>query len=758
MLFSRRRLVRVVAGLGKLLFMRNFLLLPLVVACAIALALFARMPPASDSGSGYSLIEAQKTLDAIAREPRPVGSAGNERARVWLKARFSALGLEVSAQACVGVRQANFDKRRKGAISVSPYENIIAVLPGRDRQAKAVALMAHLDSAPWANGASDDAAGVAALVETARVLSAGPKPARDVVFLVTDAEELGLIGAQEFFGFHPLAKRIGAVVNVEARGSKGRAFMFQTSPGNAALIDLWADNAVSPTGNSLANNVYRLLPNDTDLSVSLAKGIPGINAAYIDGLYDYHMPTDNIAHLDPAAMRHLGNFALTTTQALGQAEDLPVQGAEAAYFDFFGMFVVRYPIWGGWVLVFAGFALLGLARLRRLGVGWRQALGGTLGVAALMVGTGALSHFAAKWAYGTGMIPMRERINEMDAMLWIYVALASGAVLLARPRAAMWTGAVILLLLCAVAAQIWMPGASWLFDWAGVIGAGFLFQASRCGVKAPAVLYGSVVIGGVWGGLLLAGVIVTYVSVAPMTPAPVALIIPFSIALIAPVIINFGDARGSRWIGGGLLALAGIGAIWFAFSASFSPRHPKPGDLFHYSDLRTGKSYWATSSTSRELPDGAVQKLTPKGFNTVKWQAAPAPATTVSPPEIILTEQDGVVTVSMTSAIAPRLMNFVVTPSVKLSNARVNGRMIEITAGEPTRIVWRAEVPDARLMLTFAAGTKGTLAIDYLYAVPGLPAGAPKPGGPDTDWTLLNGTRVQGGSARLAFGGEFNPD
>ena len=123
--------------------MRNFLLLPIVIALAVAMSLISRMPPSGDGGSGYSLLEANKILDAIAREPRPVGSAGNAKAREWLKARFAQLGLEVQTQAGTGVRQANFDARRKGAVSVSPYENIIAVLPGRDREAKAVALMAQ---------------------------------------------------------------------------------------------------------------------------------------------------------------------------------------------------------------------------------------------------------------------------------------------------------------------------------------------------------------------------------------------------------------------------------------------------------------------------------------------------------------------------------------------------------------------------------------------------------------------------------------
>jgi chlorophyll synthase len=40
--------------------------------------------------------------------------------------------------------------------------------------------------------------------------------------------------------------------------------------GVAYLLDLWAKHAVAPSGNSLSSAVYRLLPNDSDLSVALA--------------------------------------------------------------------------------------------------------------------------------------------------------------------------------------------------------------------------------------------------------------------------------------------------------------------------------------------------------------------------------------------------------------------------------------------------------------------------------------------------------
>ncbi|MFN0045852.1 MAG: M28 family peptidase [Sphingorhabdus sp.] len=738
--------------------MRRYLFLPMVVAVALAIALITRVAPYGGDSTGYSFNEARKVLIAIASEPRPVGSVGHAKAHDWLVARLTALGLDVHTQVGVGVRQADFDNRRKGAVSVSPYQNIVAVIPGRDRAKKAVLLMAHYDSVLGANGAADNASGVSAVLETARILVNGPTPARDVIFLLTDAEEVGLVGAQEFFDKHTLAPRVGAVVNVEARGSRGRAIMFQTSPKNGELIQLWAKHAVQPTGNSLANNVYQLLPNDTDLSVPLKKGVTGINAAFINRLKDYHMPSDRLDNIDMHAVKHLGNFALTTTTALANAELLPAPASEAAYFDFFGLFVVRYPMWFGWILLAIGFGLLFTAKVERLGVRWRQALGGTLGVLALTVTVGLVSHVFSSYAYGNGIIQLRERINEMGPALWLFVALASSSVLLVRPREAMWTGSVILMLITAVVTQIWMPGASWLFDWGGLIGALLLNLAARSGWQSSAVIWVSAITGGLWGALLLTGVIITYDTVAPMTPAPVALIIPFAITLIGPVIMGFGNLTYARHFGAVLFSMAWLGAAWLIFDPSFSDQNPKPGDLFHYSDRVNGKNYWATSSTSRELPDGPVTEIIPPGFESYKWTAVPAPPADVALPEVKIDEQREKIVISMISKAAPRLMNFSIKPTLTLSNVRVNGKAINMRPGQPARIGWRAETPDAKLMFEFDRKAPGKLTIDYLYAVAKLPPGAPPMGGPDTDWTRFNGTRVVRGSINLSYGMSSPPE
>ncbi len=92
--------------------------------------------------------------------------------------------------------------------------NAIGRLPGRRPESGAVLLLAHWDhfgecAAPPAedlicNGAIDNASGLAALTEIARRLAKGPAMDRDVYFLATTAEEIGLLGAEAFAEDPPL--------------------------------------------------------------------------------------------------------------------------------------------------------------------------------------------------------------------------------------------------------------------------------------------------------------------------------------------------------------------------------------------------------------------------------------------------------------------------------------------------------------------------------------------------------------------------
>lgn len=69
------------------------------------------------------------------------------------------------------------------------------------------------------NGAVDNASGLAVITETARILSRGRPLDRDVYFLATTGEELGLLGALAFAENPPLPlDKIVAVLNVDGTG------------------------------------------------------------------------------------------------------------------------------------------------------------------------------------------------------------------------------------------------------------------------------------------------------------------------------------------------------------------------------------------------------------------------------------------------------------------------------------------------------------------------------------------------------------
>lgn len=226
----------------------------------------------------------------------------------------------VEARLLAAIRQAGFtpliDERfhcndfREGAAICSRPRNIAfwVTPPGDD----AVMIVSHHDSVAAGPGAADDGIGMAVALELAAELK-GRKLARPVLVLITDAEEAGLIGAAAFAAHDPLRKRIGAVINIEARGTTGGVNMFQTSSPNARDIATLGGDPL-PFANSMSADFYGLLPNDTDLTMLLPLGVDAGNYSVIGGGKRYHTPLDNLAHLDPDSTRHMGATTLAAVE------------------------------------------------------------------------------------------------------------------------------------------------------------------------------------------------------------------------------------------------------------------------------------------------------------------------------------------------------------------------------------------------------------------------------------------------------------
>ncbi len=342
------------------------------LALALLLAVLTLQSPsprgADAPADTFSTARAMVDIREIAQRPHPIGSADHARVQALLVRRMQALGLEVSAQRGPLSPRAVQRVERSG-LNLPPQAltatNLIGILPGSRPDLPAVAMMAHYDTVPDSPGAADDTTGVAAILETVRAIRARGPAERTLVVILTDAEELNLDGARIFWGGHPLRDRIGAVVNLEARGGGGRAMMFETGNGNAQTIDLFADIAGrvdgGVTSNALAVFVYSVMPNGTDFTVPRERGVQGINLAFIGRPDQYHAQASTPDALDQGSVQHIGSQALEMTDALLRAETLPVSTHDSVYADVFGRAVIgHHPAWG-WSLLILAVGALGVA-------------------------------------------------------------------------------------------------------------------------------------------------------------------------------------------------------------------------------------------------------------------------------------------------------------------------------------------------------------------------------------------------------------
>ena len=197
---------------------RLFLFLFIVFLASLAMYL-SQQPPNSVSASApldeFSAERAFRHVEALAREPRPVGTAAHAQARNYIVRELQTLGLNPQIQKTTVVDpKSAIDPKM---IIAGTVQNVVARIAGIGGS-KAILLVSHYDSVATGPGASDDASGVATLLETARSLKAGPPLKNDVIFLFTDGEEVGLLGAQAFVEAHPWVKGIGLALNFDTGG------------------------------------------------------------------------------------------------------------------------------------------------------------------------------------------------------------------------------------------------------------------------------------------------------------------------------------------------------------------------------------------------------------------------------------------------------------------------------------------------------------------------------------------------------------
>ena len=740
------------------------------VAIVIFLALFVWLslrgssPPAAigpDAAPGvFSSGRALVQLRTITQRPHPVGSLEHDVVRDYILREISAQGLTPSVQTTTAV-----NRRWTGVLRTGMVQNLLARLKGTE-PGKAVLLVAHYDSFPQAFGASDDGAGVVTLLETLRALKAGSPLKNDVIFLFTDGEESGLLGANAFVEEHPWFADVGLVLNFEARGSRGPSIMFETSEQNGWLIREFAKAAPQPVSHSLAYELYKRLPNDTDLTVFRQKGLAGLNFAYIDGVPSYHTQLDSVSELDERSLQHHGSYALALTRHFGNLDLRQVKAPDSVYFDLLRTKLIHYPVsWARWLTAIVVILLIGLVvfGLRRERLNLKGLALGVLALAASAVAAAGLTTLIWRTVYKldySANASLQGGTYHRNIYLLSFIALTMGLtaavyVLFSRKVSVenLTVGALLWWMILMILTCVYLPGASYLFTWP------LLFMlAPFCLIlkrrrsqpslelliilllsALPAVALTSPLLYQIFTGFGLEGIWV----VAVLLVLLLGLLVPH-LALVA---------RPNKWALPGAAVLVSVVLLLIGIvRPDFDAAHPKPNSLFYGLDANAGTAIWGSFDnepdewTARFLSPHPENRPLPVFFTstTFPYLQTPAPVAPLDAPNVELLDDksnDGVRTLHLrlTSPRRANVLTLFLDSKVKVQRAMVNGKLIDSDNTPALKFFTNnwvlryygppAEGVDLNVEVKTSEPLKVRL-LDLTYGLPQLP-GAPAPDRPD---------------------------
>lgn len=574
------------------------------VAVAVALAVgsftvLSGSPPEvaglETPAAEFSAARAMEHVRALAVRPAPIGAEAHAAVQRYLVERLTGLGLEPE------VSHGQVSVMALGRIAGGTVENVTARLRGTN-PGPSVMLSAHYDCAPNSRGAADDLSGVATLLETARALSSGAALKNDVLFVFSDGEEDGLLGARWFVETHPAPRDVAVVLNFEARGDRGQSAMYETSDDNGRLIAALAEAAPFPTSTSLLSSLSKFLPNDSDLTVYREAGIAGYGFAFADGLEHYHRLIDDADSLDPRSLQHHGSYAVALSRQLGGADLANLRAPNVVYFDLFGRVLVHYSAWLARalaVLLPLGFGLT-LRRARRRGLVRPGAVGRGARVFAAHLASATLA--VGVLSLGVSALVRPElRVAHARTFVGVYLAVALLAGLLVHARAlrrlsgwevtlgtlAVWTGFAAVTGLAA-------PGASYLFQWPlAAMGVG-LWIAMRRAEPGRAVALSPWAMGvAALPAVVLFSTVTQTFFILVGTQTPVAFVVPFAIGLGA--VLPWSTAALGRYAPAVfvLLALVTLGLTgWGVARAVPTADQPSNSELFYATDSATHEAFW----------------------------------------------------------------------------------------------------------------------------------------------------------------------
>jgi hypothetical protein len=603
----------------------------------IAIGWLHTQPPAVNfdklTAQDFSAKRAFHHIKQIAHESHATGTQANAKVNNYLIDQLKVLGLRAYLQSELVVDPLN-DK-------VGRVHNIIVRVKG-SKSGKAVLLAAHYDSVPTGPGAADDAASVAAILEVLRTLITLPALTNDVICLLTDGEEVGLLGAKAFVESHPWAKDVGLALNFEYRGNRGAVMMFETSNGNGKLIEGLASAAPGLLANSLMYEVYKHLPNDTDFTVFKHAGMFGMNFAAIEGHPYYHTQIDTADNLDLLTLQQQGQAMLGLVRYFGNWEINNLSAQDRIYFDLPGIGIIHYQQhWQIIQLVLLCVVTLSIVvlKFRSRPIRWLHMFASLVAFGAMVVLLSVFNHYV--WFGIRRIYPEYDSFAQGEPYNshWYFLAFISLTVslylclqnmMLRRlKRYEYHFGIIFVWLLLTVSVAIVIPGAAYVLIWPLLTL--LLVKLGLCCFdeqKIPVTIYVVYAISLIPGLLIFTPLI--YGMYVGLTPNAIGMLSGITILFLGVLTPALHALKVAKLLQTLCLPISFFGFLMASLTAGFSTEQPRQSNLVYLLDKNQQKAYWM--SYDKHLNQWTVQffsKQTPHidkkdvltEFSSKRWLA-----------------------------------------------------------------------------------------------------------------------------------------
>jgi hypothetical protein len=447
---------------------------------------------------------------------------------------------------------------------------------------------------------------VIAILQTLRALKAQAPLANDIIALLSDGEEVGLLGASGFAQSHPWMKDVGMVLNFDNRGNAGPVMMFEPSPGNGKLIAGLAQAVPSVVSNSMMYEVYKALPNDTDFTVFRKQGVPGLNFAMIQNISSYHTRYDRADLISPNSQQQQGQMMLQLARHFGNQNLSDFNGQanseDRVYFSFPLVGLIHYP--AAYALPLAllitalGITVFWVSRKNgdvRIGA----SLGGALSFLVLVAGIGFLSQQAWNlvFKFNPAYLEMHDQDTGHFYLLGVLIISAMVFGVLQR-WLTRWIrskelafGAALVWIALLLLTSYKFPGASFLFAWplCGVLLSWLYMAVSKQAEDSAASAW--ILLAGAAFAIVLSSPLILLFNIAlgfHSLGVPVILFILF-LGLCSPLLLWILQQLRAR-----VFIVISVFAIGFGATAtaSFHQAHPIPTQLVYIAMPQQQHSFW----------------------------------------------------------------------------------------------------------------------------------------------------------------------